>query len=132
MATMRHSATVGMLMTLGVALGTAACGPEVPANPDWAVDVRPILQARCVRCHAGPPCPNDAPACARIDPASKDPLNGALALPFDTVEPLGTNLTGMMPDRIRGKGAVIMPPPPAAPLEGWQIDIITNYVKNHP
>jgi mono/diheme cytochrome c family protein len=132
MATMRHSATVGLLMTVGVALGTAACGPDVPANPDWAVDVRPILQARCVRCHGshepdqagGPP--------TRIDPLSKDTA-GLAAQPFDTVEPLTSALTNMMPARIRGQGPLmIMPPPPAAPLEGWQIDIIANYVKNHP
>lgn len=120
---MKHSARVVMLMA-GLAVGATACGPDVPANPDWATDVRPILQARCVRCHSNP---------ARIDPAAKDQVG---ALPFDTdaATPLSTVLTNMMPARVRGgQGALpIMPPPPNASLEDWQIQILTNYAKNHP
>jgi hypothetical protein len=121
MATMRHSATVGMLMTLGLALATAACGPDVPANPDWATDVRPILQARCVRCHSSP---------ARIDPLSQDKLPGAAAFDFSSDMPLAT--FAMMVARVRGGPPITMPPPPNAPLEDWQIQILANYAKTHP
>ena len=125
MATMKHRALVGMLMTLGMALGTAACGPDVPANPDWAVDVQPIIQARCVRCHATP-APGMPP---RIDPT----YNKMGAFAFDTGAAPAPALAAFMLNRVRGTpGMVIMPPPPAAPLESWQIDILANYVKNHP
>lgn len=32
----------------------AACAPEVPAEPTWIDDVRPILAANCIRCHSPP------------------------------------------------------------------------------
>jgi hypothetical protein len=38
-----------------VALGLAACGGEVPANPTYFADVQPILRANCVRCHGAVP-----------------------------------------------------------------------------
>jgi hypothetical protein len=30
---------------------TLGCGPEVPANPTYTKDVKPIFDAHCVRCH---------------------------------------------------------------------------------
>jgi hypothetical protein len=33
----------------------AGCDPEVPDEPTWAEDVRPILMANCASCHSFPP-----------------------------------------------------------------------------
>jgi len=51
-------------MTLAV---SAACSaPDVPASPTWAEDVKPIMAAKCVRCH-GYPAIQGAPAGFRLD-----------------------------------------------------------------
>ena len=43
-----------MAMMMAIALG-GGCDPEVPAEPTWAEDVRPILLANCGSCHSFPP-----------------------------------------------------------------------------
>jgi hypothetical protein len=43
-----------------------ACAPEVPAEPTWVDDVRPILAANCIRCHSAPPI-GGAPTFMRLD-----------------------------------------------------------------
>ena len=47
-------------------LASAACSPEVPAQPTWIDDVRPILAANCIRCHS-PPHIGGAPDTFRLD-----------------------------------------------------------------
>lgn len=121
---MKHSARLVMMMLAALAVGATACGPDVPANPDWATDVRPIIQARCVRCHD---------PMMRVDPAVKD-LGPTIPLNADAATPLGASLfTTMILPRVRGGDASmrVMPPPPNARLEGWQIDIFANYAKTH-
>ncbi len=49
----------GMLVVLG-------CAPDVPAQPTWTKDVRPILLANCVRCHGEEPS-GGAPTGFRLD-----------------------------------------------------------------
>lgn len=57
------------LCTLAVACdpegGEAAAG-EAPAEPTYAVDVAPILEANCAGCHTDPPT-GGAPATVRLD-----------------------------------------------------------------
>jgi hypothetical protein len=66
-------------------LAGAACAPEVPAEPTWVDDVRPILAANCIRCHS-PPYIGGVPQYFRldmyeddlaIDPVFDEPVWGA-------------------------------------------------------
>jgi hypothetical protein len=69
-------------------LAAAACAPEVPAEPTWVDDVRPILAANCIRCHS-PPYIGGVPQFFRLDiydddafldPAYGDPVAGAASM----------------------------------------------------
>jgi hypothetical protein len=42
-------------IALALVLAGTACDPEVPDEPTWAEDVRPILMANCASCHSFPP-----------------------------------------------------------------------------
>lgn len=52
-------------------LAAAACAPEVPAEPTWIDDVRPILAANCIRCHS-PPYIGGVPNGFRLDQYEND------------------------------------------------------------
>lgn len=52
-----------------------ACAPEVPANPTWTEDVRPILVANCVRCHSSPSL-QGAPGNVRFDKFDDEDRDG--------------------------------------------------------
>ena len=54
------------ILALGPVLVGAGCAPDVPAQPTWVKDVRPILLANCVRCHGEEPS-GGAPTAFRLD-----------------------------------------------------------------
>lgn len=98
-------------------LAAAACIPAVPAHPSYSADVEPILTARCFRCHDG-------------------------AYPIDPAEPYVTGFVGGIRSfnseaAAEAKAPLIelyihghtmqMPPPPDAPLDGWQLQILDNW-----
>ncbi|HWM89041.1 MAG TPA: hypothetical protein VNO33_24490 [Kofleriaceae bacterium] len=60
---MKHIVT---LIAMLAAAFTTACSPEVPDQPTWTEDVRPIVAANCIRCHS-PPQLEDAPRSIRLD-----------------------------------------------------------------
>ena len=109
-------------LTMGAALavGATACGPDVPANPDWTVDVLPILQARGIRCHD---------TTARVYRVLK-PL--APGVPRTPTGNLGDEATAMTLGTLIIQDISVkksMPPLPAAPLDDWQIQILKNFFK---
>jgi hypothetical protein len=116
------------------ALAPAACGPVVPANPTWAEDIRPLMVARCIRCHDGT---------GHVDPAttmSTQVLSAALvAYNFNYAtlpDPLGglATLRTLGPKSVRGPiaGGPRMPPPPAEKLEDWEIQLLDNWAAENP
>lgn len=113
-------AVFSLTMATAFALGAAACGPSIPANPDWATDVLPILEARCNRCHNAP--------MGRADPAIKQTGSTPRAAIGDF-----TTYTSAYPLRSLIKSYVVtlktMPPLPAAPLDSWEIQILENFAK---
>jgi hypothetical protein len=79
-----------MLAMVAIAPALAGCEPEVPDDPSWASDVRPILLANCALCH-GYPALRGAPSYFRLDvyddflpddadPDDPVPLFGAAAM----------------------------------------------------
>ncbi len=109
-----------LAISAAVAVGAAACGPSVPANPDWATDVLPVLDARCNRCHSAPP---------RLDPTVK-PLTpgGGPPTPIGnfTDQQAATGLASLIISDVTSKK---MPPAPAAPLDDWEIQMLKNFFK---
>jgi hypothetical protein len=113
-------AVLSLTVGAALALGATACGPDVPANPDWTVDVLPILQARCIRCHDTTP---------RVDPVLKPLVPGVARTPTGNFndETIAMSLGTLIIQDISVKKS--MPPLPAAPLDDWQIQILKNFFK---
>ncbi len=108
------SVPAGLLL----ALGTVACAPEVPANPTWEDDVRPILAANCVRCH-------------RSEPQNFAPNTFDLSVCEDAGTVLGASAQATrVIARAQGQGAQPMPPEPGAQLSDRQIEVIENWQAN--
>ena len=99
---------------------TGACAPEVPAEPTWIDDVRPIMAANCIRCHS-PPYIGRVPTNFRLDLFEDDlvlqsdgttPVHGAAYTSSD-----GT-LAGVVDNETM---------PPVTPLTGRQIDVLLTW-----
>jgi cytochrome c553 len=112
---------------LGLSAMVSACA-AAPEHPTWDDDVRPLMVARCIRCHAGPA----DPASAKLDKRVAGPgINLDYQYLSDVSEGVMTKLK-LMADYARGKNPNLprMPPPPAAALEEWQIQMLENWIKD--
>lgn len=109
---------------------TAGCGePTAPASPTWEQDVRPILVARCIRCHYAVP--------GNVDPKATSPVAKVPTVHsfnFARFQDIGAdNLTILKLAAKCARGELpgfMMPPPPAEKLETWQIETLDNWAKN--
>lgn len=104
-------------------LAAAACAPEVPSEPTWVDDVRPILAANCIRCHS-PPFIGGVPTTFRLDKYDND-LAPDLSLDDDDD-----------PEPLDGAGTIAEPiadatsserMPPRFPLTDRQIEVLANW-----
>jgi hypothetical protein len=131
------------LATLQFALlALAACEPEVPAAPTYSKDVKPILDAHCVRCHGA----NDT---LNPDPTGRFPLKAPLFCYLQRYE--DENCPGS--DCKRGAGycastastnlivteintpdgeQLRMPPLPADRLNDWEMEVLTRWSGDNP
>ena len=113
---------------LGLSAMVSACA-AAPEHPTWDDDVRPLMVARCIRCH-GP---------GGVDPASAK-LNSKVASAgiqldyqyLSDVPPTVMDKLKKMGDAARGTLSPWprMPPAPAAALEEWQIQMLDNWAKD--
>jgi uncharacterized membrane protein len=108
-----------LALSAALALGAAACGPSVPAKPDWQFDVLPILQARCNRCHNA--------TIGRADPAIKQTGSTPRTAIGDFTNQ--TSATALGTSIISDVTSKKMPPLPAAPLDDWEIQVLKNFFK---
>jgi hypothetical protein len=120
----------------------ASCEKPVPAVPTFAVDVQPIFQASCVRCHgAGGMLNADPRALENDQPQSNlDQYDdGADCVPT----PQGTPLScvrgaayeasnGNIHAFLHGAEPPRMPLPPSDPLGAWELAVIDNWVAESP
>jgi hypothetical protein len=111
---------------VSLGLGNGACGSGVPAQPTWQNDVRPLLVARCIRCHDDPPRgdPGAAMAEGNFNYQTVDDVvaaAGALGI-LQTVAPMRVHLSGTLH----------MPPAPAASLQDWEAEILDNWGRETP
>lgn len=127
----RSQAALALLWSLAVA-GLAGCAPEAPAQPSYSADVRPLLLAKCVRCHDTP---------LRHDPAMAPPMPEAMApytLNYPVLDPMIEALATPMANAVNGllapgvKAVRPMPPLPAEPLADWEIRVFENFAAENP
>lgn len=119
---MKKLLLLAAVSTLG--FGLAGCGEEpVPDYPSYALQVQPLLVARCVRCHSAAGMAGDD-----SDPYS-DPLEGKTRQKpttsgFDvyaTAKPLAAIISMYLE---------VMPPPPSPPLTDREKEILSLWTKN--
>ena len=122
------------------AASSFGCGTDIPDEPSWAEDVRPILIANCASCHSFPPV-RGAPGPSESRPGFRLDVYEDTTLDEGT-EYLGVDLGGQVipgaasvVDRIiaRAVEAETMPPPLAAgsgklrPLSSRQQEILLRW-----
>src|SRR3569623_189461 len=119
--------TMRTLMLLIAGLGAAAlagCGANVPEHPTWQDDVRPIMVARCVRCH-------DA-ALGETDPWGRHAVGNFSSASFSDISDTDKTLFATAPALMQTDVPLsVMPPPPNAKLADWQIETLTRFVKDN-
>jgi hypothetical protein len=95
----------------------SSSGPDVPAHPTWADDVRPILLASCVSCH---------------NATSEEPsYDYATLADFEAARANFEFLLSMGEGAIRRPAlSSPMPPPPAAPLPDWQVETLVRWFRD--
>lgn len=116
-----------------MSIWAGACAADGPANPTWADDIHPLMVSRCIRCHDDP---------GQVDPASAATGIAILKVPgtpsfnyanFGDI-PQTPNLMYLTIAAKYARGEVTgiprMPPPPAAELADWQIDMLDRWGKN--
>lgn len=110
------------LALLLLAAAAAGCAPEVPAEPTWVDDVRPILAANCIRCHS-PPYIGGAPSVFRLDKFDNEMVEDG---PDSDSDP---DLIGGAHDySLSIKGVTEQETmPPRFPLTGRQIDLLAAW-----
>jgi hypothetical protein len=115
------------ILFAGAGVALSACGPVAPVSPTWKDDVRPLVLARCVRCHDSPPT-NAAPFTLNYAEFGQIPPSTAALGPPDYAP--GTFLRGLGVATHSGHKPMRMPPPPSAALEDWQTEILDNWSVN--
>jgi hypothetical protein len=109
---MRHA-----LMLCAMAALAAGCAPDVPDEPTWTEDVRPIVIGNCTRCHSPPPI-GGAPAIVRFDKYDDEDRDDD-----GTPDVFGARSSAMtMATRVEGEEM-----PPDFPLNSRQIDVIVAW-----
>ena len=116
-----------------LAMLLAGCGGnEVPFRVSWQEDVSPILQGSCGHCH-GSIVKSVPGALTRFDICSIDAVVAA-GIPT-LVDPAlfgAGKLAGTLSSYVTvqpGQSRALMPPPPAAPLDDYQIGVLQKWAK---
>jgi hypothetical protein len=141
-------------LVAALALGGVGCTtyPSPPAKPAFDTDVLPIFQAHCTRCHGngpdggtlnagGVPGSNEHPATATQPYLTQ---YGETCLPLSDGTP-GTcqnnpkncrcgaydfAVDGMIEAYLDPNSLQPMPPPPAPPLNDWELKVVKAWVAN--
>jgi hypothetical protein len=123
-------ALVAFLLTAGAAILTGGCNlePSVPGMPTYEADVKPILEARCIRCHDYPGL-QGAPA-DRFDLYECPSPDGSAGPCTRAARDLALSISGRV--HLGSGDALRMPRAPAAPLSPYQIDIIGKWAAENP
>ena len=132
------------LVLLAAALALSACMPDKPLMPSFATDVRPILMAHCARCHGAGGTLQGDPGNYPLGNPPEGYLPGAPPRPYldifadegDCVIPDGGTLPASCKVGALSYAPILenyfasMPPPPAAKLNDWEMDVVRRWGKN--
>jgi hypothetical protein len=144
--------SLAVLFTVaGAAFAGAGCTayPPPPSNPAWDTEVRPIMMAHCARCHGAggnlnvptePTGPN-APTIPSVAPNADsfkaigmyfDVFDCSLTTATDCLLAAGGEASGLYSfATLPADNPLFMPPPPAPPLNDWELGVLANW-KNNP
>jgi hypothetical protein len=118
--------SLSLVFVAGVGAALAGCGEEpVPGHVTYERDVKPLLEARCVRCHG-------AGGMLNKDPGISDWVNSVNPPHHDTPQLAFFNTQAAA--KTYANGAVKlwidkfpMPPPPAPRLTSREREILLNW-----
>jgi hypothetical protein len=121
----------------------AGCERPVPAVPTFDVDVRPIFEASCGRCHGAGGTLNADPRAIEDAPPNESNLDQYDDSADCAPTPQGTPLTcvrgaaheatnGNLKAYLHGAVTPLMPLPPSDPLGTWELAVIDNWVAESP
>ena len=127
MTSMRAHGLLLVTMLAGAALvGAAGCLNAVPDRPSYERDIKPLMEAHCIRCHGAGGTLNADPDIAKINGVQKPNTTDY------------TTLQGLMPLTGAAEPALElfiktlpMPPPPSDRLTSWESDLLFTWAK-HP
>jgi hypothetical protein len=134
---MMRRTVLSLVATLAVAAGAGCAAEEpAPANPTWARDVLPILQANCFQCHGSlPRCDRDAGIVTKCRSSSTrfDVFKAEDYAPFEALAQTAVANPGVIALYVKGgEGISIMPPPPARPLSARDIEVLERWAAMKP
>ena len=126
------SARRGVIVLVLAAGALGGCEEPVPKTPTFSVDVRPIFEAHCVRCHGAGGTLNEDPRSIEAAPPSGGFLNQYEDKVDCTPDAMGnipvTCLggaryeaeSGNIKAYVHGPVTPRMPPAPSPPLDSWE------------
>jgi hypothetical protein len=123
--------TLSAAIVLLAALGTGCVeNGEAPLFPSYETDVKPIMGARCIRCHGGGGTLNLDPDIPDGNRYTGAPMNGNFTQLADSPPQAGLMFYATT-GKILWKGAIKdMPPPPAPPLTERERTILDRWIEN--
>jgi hypothetical protein len=141
---MRTNAFLSLVLLTVAGGAIAGCGEEpIPDNVSYARDIKPLMEARCIRCHGAGDAfnrdPGLSPAFLNV-PHPDTPTKGDFTRLDDHVNKAGVMVKGLMfYTRMTGhiymdaylipeKGSPMMPPPPAPALTTRERDMLLKWV----
>ncbi|HVR00567.1 MAG TPA: hypothetical protein VMT47_00420 [Polyangia bacterium] len=141
MTSMRaHGLVLVTMLAVATLVGGAGCLNAVPDRPSYERDIKPLMEAHCIRCHgAGGTFNKDPdippPPAAKV---SGPPINGDFTSLQDT-----NGHNGLLHYTTMGGAAGLaalhiyvdgtfgpMPPPPADRLTNWETDLLFTWANN--
>ena len=148
MARVTRSSELMLFVAVAVAL-LAGCQEPVPGEPTYSVEMRPLFEAHCVRCHSADGVdggtgldPRNLNGYSTDSPASHlnvfsdvgdcDPDAAASVPPVRCVRgaQFEAAMTGPHEDlrSLHGSAAIRMPPAPSEPLSDWELSLVDNWI----
>lgn len=130
--------TMFAFLSLSLATVLLGCGEEpVPADPGFAADVRPILIARCVRCHGAGGTLNGDPLSKKDVPPEIVYLEqyedtGMCTAPVMNCKSGAKGVAALIRAYVHETGPMRMPPLPAESLSDWQLQTIDRWAAKSP
>jgi hypothetical protein len=132
-----------VLGPIAVAAMLAACQEAVPKTPSFELDVKPIFDAACVRCHGAGGTLNADPYAGDTNPPNESYLDAYADRGDCGIAQAGVPATckrGALYEAMNGNinlylhftNILRMPLAPSEPLARWELDVVENWLAETP